>query len=44
MLCDPPPVTEYELIVPLGAAHVTVAVVVPVGVADTLVGAFGIVY
>lgn len=41
MLCDPPPVTLYELIVPLGAVHVTVAVVAPVTVATTLVGAFG---
>ena len=42
--CDPPPVTVYDPIVPLGAVHVTVAVVGPVTVATTFVGASGSVY
>ena len=44
ILCDPPPVTVYELIVPPGAAHVTVAVLESTAETETLVGAFGTVY
>ena len=41
ILCDPPPPPVYEVAPPEDPVNVTVAVVVPVAVAERLVGGFG---